>query len=345
MELKVFTVDAFTSVPFGGNPAAVVPLEKPLPEELLQKIATEFNLSETAYVTPLTTSDSSAASNWSTTSRFGLRWFTPTNEVPLCGHATLASAHVLFACLGNTSSKLQFETLSGTLVAKRNATTQHIILDFPNNEPVALDDQQTSLQNLVELVKEKLPVQDVKVSFSAKKLLVRVNDSCTREQLEAFRVEDAKLLSCHDGTLIKGLILTLRGDRTGKKSGRANLADYDFVSRYFAAWNGISEDPVTGSAHTVLGPYWTKELGVSELRCEYWAKELGVSELRCEYWAKELGESDLRCEYWAKELGVSELRCRQCSARGGDLIVTVRADGRVDIEGAAVKVLQGTFSL
>lgn len=311
MELRVFTVDAFTDHPFSGNPAAVVPLDEPLPEETLQKIAAEFNLSETAYLTPLSASSDATPDDkklyWIKGRRFGLRWFTPINEVILCGHATLAASHTLYNCLGNTSDHLQFETLSGTLLARRNKASGTITLDFPGNCPTVLTDaEESQFGPLVNLVKAQLPVAEARISTSARKLLVRVADTCTREQLEAFEPDNRQLRVLHDGSVIKGLIVTLRGHlKSPQKASddQGGLAKYDFVSRYFAEWNGIPEDPVTGSAHTVLGPYW------------------------------------------AEDIGKTLLKCRQCSPRGGDLEVLVRGDGRVDITGKAVTVMRGTITV
>ncbi|KAA0188972.1 hypothetical protein HAZT_HAZT002325 [Hyalella azteca] len=150
----------------------------------MQKIATEFNLSETAYLTPLPEAGTCGDRVWSTCGKFGLRWFTPLNEVPLCGHATLAAAHALISCLGNSCSKFEFETLSGTLVARKDSETQKITLDFPNYEPVPLSDHHADLATLVKLVEEQLPVQDVRVSLTARKLIVRIKDSCTRSGIQ-----------------------------------------------------------------------------------------------------------------------------------------------------------------
>uniref|UniRef100_A0A6A7FQK1 Phenazine biosynthesis-like domain-containing protein isoform X1 n=2 Tax=Hirondellea gigas TaxID=1518452 RepID=A0A6A7FQK1_9CRUS len=307
MQLQVFTVDAFTDKPFSGNPAAVVLLNEPLAEEILQKIAAEFNISETSYLRPLPAAGTTGNSDeyWKSGSRFGLRWFTPTNEVILCGHATLAAAQTLFHSMGNTSEELQFETeVSGVLLARRNKPNNTITLDFPANCPVELNpEQHRQMESLVEIVKEQLTVTDVKISVIAKKLLVRIDDSCTRKQLEAFRPDDRRLLSCHDGSVIKGLIVTLKGHRSVPEQDEHELSKYDFVCRYFAVWNGISEDPVTGSAHTVLGPYW------------------------------------------ARLLDTKTLKCRQCSPRGGDLEVVVREDGRVDLTGGAVTVVEATITI
>ncbi|XP_063604521.1 phenazine biosynthesis-like domain-containing protein 1 [Penaeus indicus] len=296
MKLQIYTVDAFTDQPFSGNPAAVVPLLEPLEEQTLQNLASELNLSETAYVSP-TGSDTEP---WVTSSQFTLRWFTPTNEVPLCGHATLATAHTLFNCLGNRNNRLEFKTMSGVLVARKDGS--NIILDFPENPPEPLTAQQrTDLDVLVKGVVNDLHVDTVLLSHTTKKLLVKLHSSCTRRDLESLKPDTASLLSLHNGSLVKGVIVTLSGGLQGEMSEDSQL--YHCISRYFAPWNGIPEDPVTGSAHTVLGPFWSKQLGITRLRC------------------------------------------RQCSPRGGDLIVSVRGDGRVDLAGKATTVIQGLVSI
>lgn len=302
MKLHLFTVDAFTDLPFCGNPAAVVLLSQVVEEHKLQKLAKELNLSETAYVKPLV---STAEDPWVHCSRFTLRWFTPTTEVPLCGHATLATAHVLFHSLGNTSHQLEFETQSGLLVARRDG--HYIVLDFPANPPTPLTpSEETQLASLLKVVSSGLQVEQLLLSRTTKKLLVRLHHSCTREQLEALRLDSAAWMSLHDGSLVKGIIMTTRGNlevTNNLQEAQKNPSEYHCLSRYFAPWNGIAEDPVTGSAHTVLGPHWSQELSISKLRC------------------------------------------RQCSPRGGDVLVTVRTDGRVDLSGQAVTIIQGHVTL
>ncbi|XP_042204586.1 phenazine biosynthesis-like domain-containing protein [Homarus americanus] len=303
MKVSIFTVDAFTDHPFSGNPAAVVPLLQPLQEELMQKLAGEMNLSETAYVSPVG-EEAAKEEPWVRCSRFSLRWFSPTTEVPLCGHATLATAHVLFNELGNCRTHVEFETLSGVLVARKDS--DNIVLDFPANTPVPLTPHQdTQLGPLLRVATDGLQVQQMMLSHTTKKLLVRLHHSCTRKHLENLRIDSGSFLNLHDGSLVKGIIYTLHG---GLHVSNAQITapdspQYHCLSRYFAPWNGIPEDPVTGSTHTVLGPYWSKELGITTLKC------------------------------------------RQCSPRGGDLLVTVRGDGRVDLAGRATTIIQGYLTL
>ncbi|KAJ8250452.1 hypothetical protein COCON_G00223740 [Conger conger] len=287
MEIPVFLVDAFTNQPFKGNPAAVCLLQNILQDEVYQKIAAEMNLSETAFIVKLNSLDDFASG-----SRFALRWFTPTNEVPLCGHATLASAAVLFYQKKNLNAALVFETLSGELCVRLHGDS--IVMDFPLHKPVAQDPSE--VKNIVTATVGGLSVQDLCYSAETKKLLVRLSDSCDRSALTSLRPNATDLLRSDSTGRIKGVIVTVKGTPTVQPG-------YDFLSRYFAPWNGIPEDPVTGSAHSVLAGYWSEKLG--------------------------------------KE----RMLAFQCSDRGGELQLALRSDGRVNISGHAVIILQGTLSL
>ncbi|KAM8876166.1 phenazine biosynthesis-like domain-containing protein isoform 2-T2 [Synchiropus picturatus] len=249
MEIPVFTVDAFTNLPFKGNPAAICPLVHELNDELYQKIATEMNLSETAFITRINPSD-----DFMNASRFRLRWFTPTNEVNLCGHATLAAAAVLFQHKKNVNSRLVFETKSGDLSVRQ--LDESFVMDFPLNTPTKQDPN--NFRDVIKAAVGDHPVQDVYLNDRTKKLLVRLADSCDRTVLTSLRVDPAALLSSERSDTVKGLIVTMKGSPDLQPG-------YDFYSRYFAPWNGIPEDPVTGSAHTVLGSYWSSALGKKKL--------------------------------------------------------------------------------
>ncbi|XP_063163644.1 phenazine biosynthesis-like domain-containing protein isoform X2 [Candoia aspera] len=278
MQISVFIVDAFTDQPFRGNPASVCLLEDELEEGWHQEIATEMNLSETAFIRKLHPAD-----DFTKSSCFGLRWFTPTTEVPLCGHATLASAAVLFHKKKNMNPILTFITLSGELKARQAG--DEIILDLPlyfTYPQAAVGD---------------MNVQDVRYSPDTKKLLICLSEVYERYDLEKLKVDAQKLLLADKTGKVKGLIVTVKGDR------RENHESYDFYSRYFAPWNGISEDPVTGSAHAVLSSYWSQQLGKKKL-----------------------------CAF-------------QCSNRGGKLKILLRQDGRIDIGGQTVVVLEGSLAL
>uniref|UniRef100_A0A8C2L425 Phenazine biosynthesis-like protein domain containing 2 n=1 Tax=Cyprinus carpio TaxID=7962 RepID=A0A8C2L425_CYPCA len=259
MEIPVFTVDAFTNVPFKGNPAAVCLIENELRDDLYQSIAAEMNLSETAFITKRNSMDFSSGA------RFALRWFSPQNEVPLCGHATLASAAVLFYMKKNANPVLVFETLSGELYVRQHE--ESLIMDFPLNKPNPRD--QHEIKALLKAAVGNLPIQDVCYSPTTKKLMVRLADTCDRSELVSLRPEAESLLRNETTGKIKSLIITLKG-------AESTQSGYDFYSRVFAPWVGVPEDPVTGSAHTVLAGYWSeklkkkKMLGVKYLsKCNY----------------------------------------------------------------------------
>jgi PhzF family phenazine biosynthesis protein len=223
MELKIFQVDAFTQQLFGGNPAAICPLEKWLPTEKMQEIAMENNLSETAFFVP-------------EENHFHIRWFTPAIEVDLCGHATLATAHVLFDELGYEKDQIVFNSRSGFLKVDKNPDSY--TMNFPS-------DQLQEIQMIPEIV-EGLKITP-KALFRGKDDYLAIFDS--QEIIENLQ-PDFNILA----TLpVRGIIASAPG------------IEVDFVSRCFFPAAGINEDPVTGSAHTTLSPYWSKQLGKNEL--------------------------------------------------------------------------------
>jgi len=246
VKIQYYTVDAFSQEPFSGNPAAVCLLQQDLSDQLKQSIAREMNISETCFLTKEENED------FKTAGVFGLRWFTPTNEVPLCGHATLAAATVLFKMCDNTNDVLKFKTLSGTLEARRR--DDMVLLDLPVNNPTKVQNP-NYLEPLIKEVACGLPVQEFLLNNVTKKLLVRLKNNVTRAQLENIKPDTEKVRMMETTGMVKGVILTAM-DPTGK---------YHFLSRYFAPWNGIPEDPVTGSAHTVLAPYWRTETGLKNM--------------------------------------------------------------------------------
>jgi PhzF family phenazine biosynthesis protein len=238
--MKVYVVNAFTKDKFGGNPAAVVPLQEWLADDILQQIANQHNLSETAYIIPQE-------------GEFAIRWFTPTVEVDLCGHATLASAHIFFTKLGYPSDKIRFHSRSGPLDAHRG-TGGRITLDFPAYDPVEVD-----------------PLPAIETGLKTKPLAVYQS---VFDYMAVFRdqqtIED---LSPDFGVLasipVRGLIATAPGRQS------------DFVSRCFFPQSGIDEDPATGSAHSVMTPYWARKLGKNKLHAIQLSKRRG--ELVCEW--------------------------------------------------------------
>ena len=222
MKLKQYQVDAFTDKIFSGNPAAVVPLSSWLDDGMLQAIAEENNLAETAFFIP-------AASG------FQLRWFTPVKEVDLCGHATLATAHVLFEILGYSQQIIVFETRSGQLSVKKNGKL--LEMDFPGCQLKPGVFSETLALALGERPMEVLAGDDYLAVFDSEACIRRI----------APRMD---LLAQLD---LRGVIITAPGE------------DVDFVSRFFAPKFGIPEDPVTGSAHCALAPYWAGKLGKNRL--------------------------------------------------------------------------------
>ncbi len=239
-QLPLYQVDAFTDRPFNGNPAAVVLLDEWPGDALLLAIAAENNLAETAYLVPVGP-------------RWELRWFTPTTEVVLCGHATLASAFVLWHCRGESAESLEFETRhSGRLRVTREA--DWLQLDLPAHEIAEAEAPAELLAAMGEAPAE------VRVGPN---WLLRYPDAATIRALEP----DLRGLSRLPD---RGVIVTAPGDEPG----------VDFVSRYFAPNFGIDEDPVTGSAHCMLAPFWAQRLGRSRLAARQLSRRAG--NLRCE---------------------------------------------------------------
>jgi PhzF family phenazine biosynthesis protein len=243
MTQRIYQVDAFTGKPFGGNPAAVCLLEESRDEVWMQNVAREMNLSETAF---LQRSEDG----------FNLRWFTPAAEVELCGHATLASAHTLWETeeLGS-EEQARFHTLSGLLTADRRG--EWIEMDFPATP----DEPASALPGLL----EALGVEPKYVGRNVFDYLVEVES----EDVVRGARPDFGLL----GTLpVRGVMVT----------SVADAGEYDFVSRFFAPAVGINEDPVTGSAHCCLGPYWSRRLGKAEFLAFQSSNRGGVVKVRVE---------------------------------------------------------------
>ncbi|MBL1214436.1 MAG: PhzF family phenazine biosynthesis protein [Ignavibacteriae bacterium] len=237
MKLPIYQVDAFTSKVFGGNPAAVIPLEEWIDEKILQNIALENNLSETAFFVE-------------ENSGYKIRWFTPTAEVDLCGHATLASAYVLFNHLNFNKDILEFNSRSGKLIVEKDNSL--ISLNFPARVPKEVDKDKILI--------EALGVEPDKILFNKTLVAVYSNENIVRQMKPDIR----KFLELET----HGVIITAPGNRV------------DFVSRFFAPDVGIDEDPVTGYAHTLLAPFWAEELNKTKLTALQVSKRGG--ELFCE---------------------------------------------------------------
>ncbi len=240
MKLPVYIADAFTDKLFGGNPAAVCPLHEWLPDKTMQSLAAENNLSETAFI--IEEDD-----------HYRIRWFTPSTEVKLCGHATLASAHIFFTELHHAKDEIWFESLSGMLkVVRKNSNTY--TLDFPANEPEPVNDIPDGLF-------EGLGIGDAPVFKTSFDYMVVLPSQQIIENLKP----DFSLLA---KVKARGTITTAKGN------------DADFVSRCFYPQSGVNEDPVTGSAHTIIVPYWAKALNKTSLKAIQLSKRKGY--LECE---------------------------------------------------------------
>ena len=222
MKLTIYQIDAFSEEPFKGNPAAIVPLKSWLPDLTLQSIAEENNLSETAFFVPNDIG-------------FHIRWFTPKNEVELCGHATLASAYVIFNILNYNSDKVHLNSQSGRLSV--SCSGDLLTLDFPSQKPEKCDIPKQLLNGLNKMPISCYKSEDYLAVFKNEKEILDINPD----------FNELKKLD------LRGIIITAKG------------SDYDFVSRFFVPKYGIDEDPVTGSAHTQLTPFWSEKLGKKKM--------------------------------------------------------------------------------
>ena len=237
-KLPLYQVDAFADRPFEGNPAAIVPLESWPDDALMQAIAAENNLAETAFFVP-------------EGEGFRLRWFTPAVEVPLCGHATLATAHVLFKHLGFAGADIYFETKSGRLVVRREGDL--IAMDFPADPAKPMPEP----EGLARAIGAK-PLLTMKSNF----IVALFGSVAEVAALDPDMALLKRLLVSHGGP---GLICMAAGE-----------GGIDFVSRMFAPAHGIDEDPVTGSAHCTSVPYWAKKLGKTDLVARQISKRGGM---------------------------------------------------------------------
>lgn len=240
MGLRILQVDAFTDHPFAGNPAAVCVLPEAKPESWMQKVAAEMNLSETAFL-------------FRENDGFRLRWFTPTVEVDLCGHATLASSHALWE-EGHLkpAEQARYYTRSGLLTANKKGSW--IEMDFPS-EPPQPAESDPALQGL-----------GASWKWLGKNRLDYIAELNSEDELRNLR-PDFKVLSALGA---RGIIVT----------SKSSSGEFDFVSRYFGPGAGIDEDPVTGSAHCCLGPYWQQKLNKSEFMAYQASKRGGVVKVR-----------------------------------------------------------------
>jgi len=259
MKLTLYQVDAFTNKLFCGNPAAVIPLKEWLDEKLMQQLALENNLAETVFFVPSTYPQAD----------YDIRWFTPQIEINLCGHATLASAYVLFEILGHKKENIVFGSKSGLLTVKKEG--DKFLMDFPSWKPELFKDYPNHLQEILGGVK-------IKNVYKKRDLLVEL------ENEEAVK-------NCHpDFTALKKIgdkiIVTAKGD------------EYDFVSRFFAPSAGVDEDSVTGSAHSQLIPFWSERLDKSKMLAKQLSQRGG--ELWCEQLNAERVSIGGQCTFYMK---------------------------------------------
>ena len=259
MKLTIYQIDAFANKTFEGNPAAICPLKEWLDDDVLLSIAEENNLSETAYFIE-------------TDNGFHIRWFTPTTEVDLCGHATLAAAFVIFNELGYKQNSISFDSKSGILNVKKDSDL--LIMNFPSHPPIVCELPNNIKQAFNAEPIECLKSEDYIVVFNSE------NDVLTA-------APKLELLNKID---LRGVIITARSDK------------YDFVSRFFAPKYGIDEDPVTGSAHTQLVPYWAEKLDKNKLHAKQVSKRGG--ELFCELLDKRVSIAGDAVKYMQGEIEI-----------------------------------------
>ena len=266
MKLTLYQIDAFTNKLFGGNPAAVVPLDKWIADDLMQKLAIENNLSETVFFVPSSHPGCD----------YDIRWFTPAVEINLCGHATLASAYVIFEILKEKKEKVVFNSKSGLLTVNRDSQSPPSggfrgLMDFPAWKPEMIHDYHENL-------KEALGVKEIVAVYKHRDLLV-----------ELYKEEDVKNAK-PDFTALKKMgekiIITAPG--TG---------EIDFVSRFFAPTAGVDEDPVTGSAHSQLIPFWAEKLGKKKMHAKQLSPRGG--EIWCGWWGDRVTISG-QCVFYMK---------------------------------------------
>lgn len=237
MRIPIYQVDAFTKEQFKGNPAGICILEKEIDDIHMQLIAEEMNLPETAFISPYD------GKTILTSKVFKLRWFTPKNEVPLCGHATLGTSKVLFDDIGIGMNTIIYETKSGRLISGKY--NEGITLDFPIDEPL-------SIEPPTEILKAMgiSSYENIIYGKSTNKLVIHLKTQNDVLKLEP-NFELMKGIHCNN---IKGVGVTCKGNEK-----------YDFISRYFNPWAGVNEDPVTGSVHTLLSAYWSNLLKKNEM--------------------------------------------------------------------------------
>lgn len=259
MKLTLYQIDAFTNKLFGGNPAAVIPLKKWLETSLMQKLAMENNLSETVFFVPSTKKGVD----------YDIRWFTPEVEINLCGHATLASAFVIFTILKKKKKTVVFNCKSGLLTVTKKKNL--LEMDFPSWKPSLITNAPARLQ-------EALGAVEIVAVYKQRDLLVELMN------------EEAVKICNPDFTLLKAIGEKIIITAPGRKA--------DFVSRFFAPAAGVDEDPVTGSAHSQLIPFWSEKLGKTKMQAQQLSKRGG--QLFCQQLSAERVLISGECVFYMK---------------------------------------------
>ncbi|CAJ0587883.1 unnamed protein product, partial [Mesorhabditis spiculigera] len=275
MKKPAFLVDAFTTKMFKGNPAGVCLFEQALPAEQCIQIAAEFNASNTGFPVP-----AEEGKDFRTASIFDLRWFTPTTEVPLCGHATLATSHVLLNGIGNINSTLTFRTFSGELIVQKGEAGA-IEMNFPQYKVQSMKVEHHENQFLDEfpVIEEPFPLKDflnamipteypitgVLYAPVAKILIIVLDGILSRAEFERIERNTELIKENSDEEHIRGVLLTM-APKNEVEQGFVdeNDAPFDYLCRYFAPYYGLVEDPATGSAQCALAPFWSRILKKSE---------------------------------------------------------------------------------
>ncbi len=282
MKLTLYQIDAFTNKLFGGNPAAVIPLEHWLDDVLMQQIALENNLSETVFIVP----SSDAAADYE------IRWFTPELEINLCGHATLASAYTLFNILNFTKPEIRFSSKSGILKVTRK--DELIIMDFPSWKPERFEEYTSELSAI-------LGNTDIVGVYKHRDLLVELENE---EAVRKCKPDFTLMKKYFDKMIITAPGNTKRSDASSDllvlpETWSDGTSDpVDFVSRFFAPGVGIDEDPVTGSAHSQLIPFWSEKLNKNKMHALQLSKRGG--EIWCEQLNSERVTMSGNCVFYMK---------------------------------------------
>jgi len=250
MKLTLYQIDAFTNKLFGGNPAAVIPLDRWIDDDLMQRLGMENNLSETVFFVPRMPVEHENGGS------FDIRWFTPSAEINLCGHATLASAFVLYNMLGYDKPEIVFHSKSGELRIRKDG--ELFQMDFPSWKPRKVENDPTDLKEIV-------GVNNVVGVYKNRDLLIELKSEADVRNADP---NFAALKKNGEKVII-----------TAEASG-----DVDFVSRFFAPSVGVNEDPVTGSAHSQLIPFWSERLGKKKMRAKQLSRRGG------ELWVADYGD-------------------------------------------------------